>query len=146
MKKKISICSTSSPELVQGVADVIKNLSASQHKVLIFIFGLVTLWLNGGLCSFRHCVLIMTKAERSLREPKWVSLHTSLSLSPERIGSRRPSGFLCPKRNPMITSFCSGTQKGCICSFHRRKRARDKGVRGGCWGGRSPCVLCWVCF
>ena len=36
MKKKISICSTSSPELVQGVADVIKNLSASQHKSVDF--------------------------------------------------------------------------------------------------------------
>lgn len=50
----------------------------SRMKVLIFFYGLVTLWSNSGHCSFRHCVLIMTKAERSVREWKWISLYTSL--------------------------------------------------------------------
>ena len=142
--KKLIICSSDSPELVWGFADVIKNPSASHPsssimKGLIFMIGLVTLWSNGGLCNFRHCALKMTKAERP-REHKWISSPTSLSLSWRKFLSRYTQSFFVPRLNPMIPSIYREKGKGCVCLFYRKKRVRDKRISNGCSEGRNPCL------
>lgn len=108
--------------------------------MLIFIFGLVTSRPSGGLRSFRHCVPIVTIAERSVREQEWISADSSLYRGEN--SARKTLWFLGPKLNPLITSMCTGGREKDVSAFSTGERGQQ--IKELQWAAREAGTH--VCF
>lgn len=91
----------------------------------MLIFGFVTMWSKGGLCSCRHCVPTMTKAERSARGAK-VDLFRPLLITRENWVRKTFEVSLSKSESQWKT----WKTERMYLPFHSRKRQEIK-ARGG---------------
>lgn len=134
--KKFIICSTGSPELVWGFADVIKNPSAFHPSLPIRKCWFSSLGLS-------PCGQMVATAISDIVPLKWLkwkgqqgnksgSLHLLLSLyHGENSCPDDPLGFFVQDWIPWSHLSAVEEGKACVCLFHRRKRVRDKTVTVG---------------